>query len=238
MKIQGVSMAVPRSQLRNALLAGVMIAVQSYCLYSAVALIPVGFALLVFHMAPLFYVLFAWAMGKESPRATALLAIAVALVGLGLALGTSPATLAARWAEMGEGLTWAFAGAVSFVFVLYMNAHSLRGMDGRLRTFLMTAITASVVLACAAPMGLFALPRDATGWFGLAMLTLFYGAAMCTLFISLPRVLSISMIALNFEAIATLGLGYLFLGQSVAPIQVVGAFMTVGAIAWVGAAKK
>jgi drug/metabolite transporter (DMT)-like permease len=44
-------------------------------------------------------------------------------------------------------------------------------------------------------------------------------------------------VALSFEPIALLGLAWLFLGQSVKPLQLVGAILTVGAIAWLGVAK-
>jgi drug/metabolite transporter (DMT)-like permease len=48
MKLQGVAMVVPRALLPRLAGAGVLVAVQSYCLYSAVALIPAALALLVF----------------------------------------------------------------------------------------------------------------------------------------------------------------------------------------------
>jgi drug/metabolite transporter (DMT)-like permease len=47
-----------------------------------------------------------------------------------------------------------------------------------------------------------------------------------------------STAALNFEPIAALVLAWMFLGQSVAPVQIVGAFVTVGAIAWLGISQK
>ena len=48
MKLQGVAIAVPRALMPRLAGAGVLVAVQSYCLYSAVALIPAALALLVF----------------------------------------------------------------------------------------------------------------------------------------------------------------------------------------------
>ncbi len=43
---------------------------------------------------------------------------------------------------------------------------------------------------------------------------------------------------LNFEPIAVLGLAWVVLGQAVAPLQILGAFIVVGAIAWMGAGKR
>jgi drug/metabolite transporter (DMT)-like permease len=122
--------------------------------------------------------------------------------------------------------------------VYYMNANALKAVDGKLRTFVMTAVTAVIVIVGAAATDALVLPRDATGFVGLACLTFFYCVAMSSLFIILPRVETSSTVALSFEPIALLGLAWVFLGQAVKPLQIVGAVMTVGAIAWLGLAKK
>ena len=157
--------------------------------------------------------------------------------GLALALDLNPEKFAARWQELGIGVTWAFAGAVSFSFVYYMNSHSLKALDGRLRTFVMTAVTAVLVLLGGGISSALVLPRDAAGWLGMAFLMIFYCIAMSSLFFVLPRLSAAATAALNFEPIALLALAWLFLGQAVAPLQIVGAFVTVGAIAWLGVKK-
>jgi drug/metabolite transporter (DMT)-like permease len=239
MRLQEVPFAVPREVRGKALLAGILIAVQSYCLYSAVALIPAALALLVFQTCPMLFVLLSWAMGKETPRPSALAAMLLALVGLVFALDMRTDQLAARWGEIGAGVSWALAGAVSFALVYYINAHALNALDGRLRTFVMTAVAAVLVFAGGGAAGALALPGDSAGWLGLALLTLFYGTATISLFLVLPRLASAaSTAALNFEVIALLGLGWLFLGQSLTPLQIVGLLLVAGAIVWLGAAKR
>jgi drug/metabolite transporter (DMT)-like permease len=47
-----------------------------------------------------------------------------------------------------------------------------------------------------------------------------------------------STVALNFEPIAALVLGWMVLGQTVKPLQSFGAFLVVGAIAWMSTAKR
>lgn len=238
MQLRSVSMTLPPALRGRLLLAGVLVAVQSYCLYSAVALIPAGLALLVFQTCPMLYVLLSWAMGKETPRPQAFAAMVLALVGLALALNITPDKFSAQWSVLGAGVSWAFGAAVSFAFVYYMNSHSLKSLDGRLRTFAMTAVTAVLVLAGGSMAGSLALPRDATGMIGLALLTVFYCVAMSSLFFVLPRLSAASTGALNFEPIAALILAWIFLGQTIAPLQIVGACVTVGAIAWLGVSKK
>src|SRR5207248_3309986 len=171
MRLQGVSLAIPRALRGRTLLAGLLIASQSYCLYSAVAIIPPALALLVFQTSPMLYVLLTWAFGKQPPRAGALAPMLLALAGLALALDIRTDQLAARWGEIGVGVSWAFASGCSMAFVYFLNANALAALDGRLRTFVMTAVTAVIVIVAAGSAGAMRLPADATGAAGLVSLT-------------------------------------------------------------------
>jgi drug/metabolite transporter (DMT)-like permease len=239
LRLQNVPFAISRGTLARALFVGLLVAVQSFCLYSAVARIPVALALLVFSSCPVLYVLLSWALHDERPPARALAVAPLALLGLAFALDVRPDTISGRLAEIGAGVSFALAAAVSFTLVMYFNVHWLKAVDGRLRTFVMMAVTAIVVLVAGAGAASLRLPADGTGWLGLALLTVLYGTAITSLFIVLPRVHGpAATIGLNFEPIAVLALAWLFLGQAVKPLQVVGAFLVVGAIAWLGTAKR
>ena len=238
LKILRIPFALPVGTRGWALLAGVLIAVQSYCLYSAVAIIPPALALLVFQTSPMLYVLLTWAFGKQKPQMSALAPMLLALVGLALALDIRTDALAARWTEIGIGVSWAFASGVSMAFVYFLNANALAALDGRLRTFVMTAVTAAIVIAAAGATGAMRVPSDAVGAAGIVSLTIFYCTAMIGLFWVLPRVAPAATAALNFEPIALLGLTWVFLGHHVSALQIAGAFLTAGAIAWLGAMKR
>lgn len=238
MRLQGVGLSLPPALRGKALLAGVLIATQSYCLYSAVALIPPALALLVFQTSPMLYALLTWATGKEAPRWSALPPMLLALAGLALALDLASGQLAVRWTQIGPGVMWAFASGASMSVVYFLNANALKLLDGRLRTFVMTSVTAVLVFAAGVAADKLALPKDAVGWTGLACLTVFYCVAMISLFMVLPRIPVTSTAALNFEPIALLVLAWIFLGHGVTPLQIVGALLTVGAIVWLGVAKK
>ena len=237
MRIQGIRLAIPRALRGKTLLAGLLIASQSYCLYSAVALIPPALALLVFQTSPMLYVLLTWALGRERPRWRALWPMALALVGLSLALNLRPGHLDTDWAAIRTGVAWAFASGASMTVVYYLNANALKSLDGRLRTFAMTAVTAFLVIIAGAAAGAHVFPRDAMGWLGLALLACFYCVAMMSLFYMLPRISTTTTAALNFEPIALLVLSWLILDITVAPLQMVGALLTVSAIAWLGLSK-
>lgn len=240
LRVAGVSMALPRATLAKGLGIGVLVAVQSFCLYSAVAAIPVALALLAFNTFPLLFVLLAWAAGGEHPGRRAFVAMPLALFGLVLALdivGTLE-TMAGRWAEIGVGVGWAFGAAGSFALVLLFTTRLLQNVDGRLRTLLTMGTTAVVVGLGGAATDTLALPADATGWLGLALLTVLYGTAITSIFTVVPRLASPSnTAALNFEPIAALALGFVILGQGVAPRQLVGALIVVGAVILIGAKK-
>jgi drug/metabolite transporter (DMT)-like permease len=238
MRLQSVALAIPRHLRGAALLAGVLIAGQSYCLYSAVAIIPPGLALLVFQTSPILYVLLTWALGKEAPRRGALIPMVLAVVGLALALDLRLGELAARWDDVGAGVLWAFASAGCMTVVYYLNANALRPIDGRLRTFTMVSVTAVLVLAAAGSAGALALPAAPAGWVGLALLSLFYCVSMIGLFYVIARVAAHSTAALNFEPIALLGLGWIVLGHALSSLQLAGAVVTVGSIVWLSLGKE
>ena len=237
MRVQGIALSIPRELRGKTLLAGLLILSQSYCLYSAVALIPPALALLVFQTSPMLYVLLTWGLGKERPRWSALGPMALALIGLSLALNLGPGHVDKDWATLRTGVAWAFASGASMTVVYYLNANALKPIDGRLRTFAMTAVTAVLVIIAGAATGAHVFPQGAAGWAGLALLACFYCVAMMSLFYMLPRIPTTTTAALNFEPIALLVLTWLILDITVAPLQIVGALLTVSAIAWLGLSK-
>jgi drug/metabolite transporter (DMT)-like permease len=236
-----VPLALAAAVRWRAAAVGVLIAVQSYCLYSAVARIPVALALLAFNTYPMMFSLVSWATGSERPARRALIAMPVALCGLALALDVFGAGghVGARWAEISTGVGFALGAAVSFAAALHFTARWLHDVDGRLRTFLTMSTVAVLMLAGGTLAGNLALPSNPGGWLGLGLLMLLYGTAFTTLFVLLPRLdVMNNSAALNFEPIAVLFLAWPILGQSVAPLQIVGALIVVGAVIALGTGRR
>lgn len=220
-----VPLSLPRATLGRALTIGLFIAVQSYCLYSSVALIPVALALLAFNTHPMLLALLSWIWTGRRPSNAALAAMPLALVGLALALDVFGKPVNAA------GIAWALGAAVSFAVAMLATERWLKEVDGRLRTFLMMSVTATVVLGAGFASDAFVLPDAPAGWVGIALLTVFYAAAITSLFIVLPHLGPANYaVVLNFEPIAVLFLAWAILGQSVAPLQMVGAFIVIAAI--------
>ncbi len=236
-----VPLRMPAASLARTVAVGAILAVQSYCLYSAVARIPAALALLAFNTYPLLYALMSAAAGMERLPRRALLAMPVALFGLALALDVvgGAEKISARWTEIGAGATFSIAASLCFATVLFVSARWLHGVDGRVRSGVINAVVAVLVLAAGAPVGLLALPADSAGWTGLALLTIFYGTAITALFVLQPRLgAATDIAALNFEPIAVLILGWAILGQGLSPTQIAGALVVIGAIVALGTAKR
>jgi drug/metabolite transporter (DMT)-like permease len=101
------------------------------------------------------------------------------------------------------------------------------------------ATVAVVALVAGAATHTLALPADREAWIGLALLTLFYGTAITSLFVLLPRLRSASDIAaLNFEPIAVLLGAWILLGQGLAPLQIAGGLIVVGSIVALGVGRR
>ncbi len=240
-RAQGVPLALPAAARGRAALIGVLLAVQSFCLYSAVARIPVALALLAFNSFPVMLALISWASGGEAPMRRALVAMPLALIGLALALDVAGlgGSIAARWAAIGTGVGFALAAALAWALILHLTVRWLNDVDGRVRTLLTMSVAAVIMLFYGTASGGFALPQALAGWLGLALLCLFYGTAITLLFSVLPRVGAVNnAVVLSFEPIAVLGLAWVVLDQAVAPRQIVGAFVVVGAIIYLSGARR
>jgi drug/metabolite transporter (DMT)-like permease len=239
---QKVAFSVRPQQRKYLAAVGVLIAVQSVCLYSAVARLPVALALLAFNTYPLTTALWARVLYGHKPERALLWAMPVMMFGLALALdvlGAASGLGAARhWGEIGAGVVFALIASVTFGLALVLTQHETVGVDGRLRTF--TSLTTVGVLAAlvASTQGGFQWPQAEPGWWGLALLTFLYGTAFTIMFTVLPKLGVVGNSAImNVEPIFALVLAWALLGQAIAPMQVLGAAVVVATVMWLGLRK-
>ena len=189
LRATGTSLRLPRATLARAILIGLLLSVQSYCLYAAVARLPVALALLTFNTFPMLLALVSWLLGGVRPGRRTLIAMPVILAGLALALnvlgiGTdSPGSAAAgdgatagttaaadfgagigsRWSQISAGVGFALTASSTFALALYLTTRWLGGVDGRLRALLTMATVGVVVLLVGSLAGLAGLAGDAAG---------------------------------------------------------------------------
>ncbi|MEZ5606401.1 MAG: EamA family transporter [Burkholderiaceae bacterium] len=241
--LQHVPVALKPRERRALPAIGVLVGVQSLCLYAAVARLPVMLALLVFNSFPLMAALWARVLYQHRPERAVLVAMPVILLGLVLALDVLGAAsglgAAGQWRAIGAGVGFALAAAALFGLALVLTQHEAGRLDGRVRTFGSMAVVALVAVLAACVQGGFALPRVAAGWWGLGLLTLLYGTGITLLFTVLPRLGVVgNSPVLNVEPVFALVLGWLILGQAVAPLQALGALIVVGAVMGLGLRRR
>jgi len=241
--VQGVRLKFTRRHKRVLPVVGLLIGVQSLCLYSAVARLPVALALLAFNTYPIWIAAWSWAIYRHRPERALLIAMPVILAGLALALDVFGAASGlgaqGQWARIGAGVAFALAAAATFGLALVITQHEAGDVDGRVRTATTMAIAALVALTMVTTQGGFHLPQAPAGWAGLAALTFLYGTAFTIMFTVLPRLGVVGNSAImNVEPVFALVLAWLILGQTIAPVQVLGALIVVAAVMVLGTRKR
>ena len=217
-----------------AVVAG-LIAVQSLCLYAAVARLPVALALLAFNSFPVWVALWSALVYRQRPPRAVLWAMPVILLGLALALDVTGAAPRAAPAGFGAGVAFALTAAASFGLALVFTQHELASVDGRVRTMLTMALVGTLALVLALAGGGLHWPQATPGWVGLALLTLFYGIAFTVMFVLLPRLgVAANSPILNTEPVAALVMAWALLGQTIAPLQLLGCGVVVLAVVALG----
>jgi drug/metabolite transporter (DMT)-like permease len=241
--VQRVPIRFTARNKRYLLPIGLLIAVQSLCLYSSVARLPVALALLAFNTYPIWTAFWSAVVYRKPPERGMLVSMPIILVGLALALDVFGAAsglgATGQWARIGAGVAFALAAAGTFGLALVLTQHEAGDVDGRVRTATTMLVAGAVALGTVALQGGFHLPTAPAGWGGLAALTFLYGTAFTIMFTVLPRLGVVGNSAImNVEPVFALVLAWMILGQSIAPIQVAGALLVVGAVMALGLRKK
>jgi drug/metabolite transporter (DMT)-like permease len=241
--VQGVRVRFSARHKRMLPAIGLLIGVQSLCLYSSVARLPVALALLAFNTYPIWTAMWAAVLYRHPPERALIVAMPVILLGLALALDVFGAASGlgaqGQWARIGGGVAFALAAAGAFGLALVLTQHETGDLDGRVRTAATMTLAGVVALVTVALQGGFQLPTAAAGWGGLAALTFLYGTAFTIMFTVLPRLGVVGNSAImNVEPVFALLLAWLVLGQAIAPVQVAGALLVVGAVMALGLRKR
>ena len=238
-----VQVQFTRRHQRGLLAIGLLVGVQSLCLYSAVARLPVALALLAFNTYPLWTALWARVLYHHRPEAAMLRAMPVMLLGLTMALDVFGAASGlgaqAQWSVIGVGVAFAMAAAATFGLALVLTQHEAGDLDGRVRTLSTMGSVFVLGLVVASVQGGFHWPSVATGWWGLGALTFLYGTAFTIMFTVLPRLGVVGNSAImNVEPVFALVLAWVLLGQAIAPIQVAGGLLVVATVMYLGLRRR
>lgn len=238
-KVRKASMLIPAHLVKWQLLLGFLIAAQSLLLYSAITLIPVAMALLLVNTWPMMFIVANWVTGKTKPNTKMFVLLIVILIGLIFVLDIDLSAPVSRNWLLGVG--FGIASAVFLATTMWVTQYQLASIAGSVRSsYIMMVVVASMLVAGflgVVPGGL-DLPINATGWAGLGALAVLYGIAVTTLFVLTPKLdMARNSPILNFEPVASLFLGYLFLGQFLNTMQLIGGAIVVLGIMAIGLSR-
>lgn len=226
------------------ILLGLLIALQGIFIYSAIARIPIGIALLAVNTFPIQYALIAWALGAKPPTRNTIILMGCILFGLLLALDIPQLlqTDAATIKQWLVGIGCGFLAAFSFSSGIWITENKLGSISGSTRTlYVMLVVFLSGLAVGYSPLftDALSLPNTTFAWAMLALLSLLYASGFITLFVLTPRLhLAQNAPALNIEPVASLFLAWIILGQSLSPIQIVGGAIVVSCIIVFAYTKK
>ena len=222
---QGRSVWLPKRDGWIAVVLGVLIAVYSWALLSAIGAIPLALAILIFYLFPLVATVILGICGWEKLGWKTTAAIIVAFVGLTLALDPRVGHF-----DM-AGVTLAFVAALGLGIVVAVSSRVLRAGDSRPITLYMAAVSAVLLIAFCGMQGDFVLPNTTTGWVGFVAAAVLYAFAMIAFFIAVAMIGPMRSSLLCYaEPVVAAGLGVVLLGEALTPVQISGIALVVGAL--------
>ena len=221
----GVPLWASGADLARAGAVAVPLTLNNYLLNAAYGLIPVPLAVLIFYLWPAISTAASWALGRDRFRVRTTLGLALALAGVALALNVE------FTAAQAEGVALAAAAAVTWSIAFILMGQLFQGRDTRPATLHATVMSlAAFLVACALTRDV-QLPRTDAGWTGLAAIGFFYSFALIGLFAASARIGPMRAgFYMNFEPVATVVLAAMILGQKLAPVQLAGAALVIGAL--------
>jgi drug/metabolite transporter (DMT)-like permease len=225
LRLMGRPTRPPSGTRRRHLALGITMVASSYGYLGAISYIPVGLAVLILFTFPLLVGLISRFTGGEPLTPLRLGAVIVAFLGLALAVGVSFEALDPR------GIALALLAAVAISIQITAGA-SLFRHSGPVMVILHMMLSAGVMLGVALALaGGPVFPDGAAGWLAtIGVVTAFLVAILC-FFSGLARIGPVpAALVANLEPLVALGTAFVILGETLGPLQLVGAAMVLGAV--------
>jgi drug/metabolite transporter (DMT)-like permease len=225
MRLDGVSLRLPKRDTIIAILLGFVTALYTWALLRSFNALPFALAVLTFYLFPLIAAILVAVLGWEKFIWRTGAAIALALIGLALALDVRGGSLDAG------GITLALLAAVGLAVVIVVSSRMFGAGDARPVTFYMAAGASALLLVICAASGELALPQTGTGWVAFAASSVVYGFAMIAFFIAVSMIGPVRTSLLSYaDAVISAGLGVAVLGQALTLVQVAGIALVIVAL--------
>ncbi|MCZ6586513.1 MAG: DMT family transporter [Alphaproteobacteria bacterium] len=227
----GARFSLPRRDAYVAIALGVVTAVYSFAILSAIEKLGVSLAVLIFFLFPLFTSLIVAVMGWEKLTNTTMVAAVIAFAGLALTLGVDSENLAVN------GIIYGLIGAFGLAVVSAVSSRVIRSGDSRPVTLYIVTTAAIVFIALSLFRGDFQLPQTSEGWVGYVGTSVFYAIGIIIYFATIAFIGPAKTALFSYvEPLFTMAAAFVFLGELLMPLQIVGALIVVGALAAAGLA--
>ena len=229
--LTGARLTLPRRDGIAAIALGIVTALYSLAILIAIERLSVSLAVLIFFLFPLFTSLIVGVMGWERLTAVTIGAAIVAFGGLALTLGVDFENLSA------VGVIYGLAGGFGLAAVSAVSARVIRSGDSRPVTLYLVATATIVFIAMCLVRGDLKLPASSDGWIGIAGTSLFYATGIIGYFAAIAMIGPARATLYSYvEPLFTMAAAFVFLGELLQPLQIVGALIVVGALTSAGIA--
>lgn len=225
----GVRLALPRRDAVAAIGLGLVTVIYTFALLSAIDVLSVSLAVLIFFLFPLFTSLIVAVMGWEKLSVTTIVAAIVAFAGLALTLGVETGGLSIL------GVVYGLISAAGLAAVSAVSSRVIRSGDSRPVTLYIVTTASAVFLVASLLRGDPQLPQTVGGWLGFAGSAVFYTTGIIGYFVAISVIGPAKTTLFSYvEPIFTMIAAFIFLGELLAPLQLVGAAIVVGALTAAG----
>ena len=204
---------------------GVVTIIYTLALLTAINLLPIPIAILIFYLFPIFTGIILAVTGWDAFGRTKIIGALIAFLGLALTLGVQFGELDAL------GIILAAVAAVGLATVSSVSHRLIGGADPRQATLYMSVAASMTMLVVVGIRGKLEMPINAIGWTGFCISNLSYAVAMIGFFYAIAVIgAGASTFFSNLEPLVVTGTSFLLLGQVLLPLQFVGVLVVVGAL--------
>ena len=227
--LSGSSVSIKRNELYRCLALGVLLCAEMYLLLASVLFIPVAMAILVFYTYPIMIALWAWRTGRHHLSYLGLGVMALAFIGLIIAL-TGSDTLSVGW-EGRYGIALALVSGVCLAAILLLSERVLETQPAKIMMLYMLLSATAVVGLVSLFVAELTWPASLPGWLALSGSAVLYVVATLLLFKAVDLVGSLQTAIIdNTSPVWAMILGVIVLGQWLNIQQVIGASVTIVAV--------
>ena len=225
----GKPILLPRRDGMIGIGLGIVTAIYAWSLLSAIEVLPVPLAVLIFFLFPLFTSLIVAVFGWGQLTRATVIAGLVAFGGLALALGVT-------WSGLEPiGVVFGLIAAFGLAVVSVVSSRVMKNSDHRQITLYLVATAAITFAVLALVRGEFLLPQTTTGWWAFVGTNMLFAAAMIGFFLGISMIGPVKTTLFSYlEPLATIGAAFMLLGQRLEAAQFLGALVVIFALLYAG----